>query len=105
MTSVLFIALQAYNQKVRFAAIGLIEMYNSGGAVEAVDFVSDHSECRLDIRGRGSGQFGAYSSIKPTFCTVNSEEEEFEFNGNSNFLKVIVPPRINSWNVSIHFEA
>lgn len=69
-----------YDKKFQFAPIGLIEMYNSGGAVEAVDFVSDHSRCRLDTKGRGSGQFGAYSSIKPKFCTVNSEEEEFEFN-------------------------
>lgn len=80
-------------------------MYNSGGAVEAVDFVSDHSRCRLDIKGRGSGQFGAYSSIKPKFCTVNSQEVEFEFNGKDKFLKLVIPPKNSSWVISIHFEA
>lgn len=80
-------------------------MYNSGGAVEAVDFVSDHSRGRLDIKGRGSGQFGAYSSIKPKFSTVNSGEVDFEFNSKDKFLKLVIPPKNNSWVISIHFEA
>lgn len=35
--------LQIYDQEVEFAPIGLINMYNSGGAVEAVNSINENS--------------------------------------------------------------
>ncbi|KAL5991049.1 hypothetical protein ACLOJK_011955 [Asimina triloba] len=54
-------------------------MYISGGAVESVNFSGGSSNCQLNIRGRGPGHFGAYSSRRPTSCTVISREAEFNF--------------------------
>lgn len=94
--------LQVYNQKIQFAPIGLIDMYNSGGAVEAVEFSKDSGSFgTIIIKGRGAGRFGAYSNPKPKFCTVNSKEEAFEFNVGHNFLCVTIPSGTNSWEITL----
>ncbi|OVA19719.1 Glycosyl hydrolases 36 [Macleaya cordata] len=93
--------IQVYSQTFQFTPIGLIDMYNSGGAVEAVKFFSDPPNSRINIEGRGSGRFGAYSSRKPKLCTINTEEVDFEFKG-ENFLILSVPAGINSWEIAIY---
>ncbi|KAF2314135.1 hypothetical protein GH714_023606 [Hevea brasiliensis] len=58
--------IRVLGQDIHFAPIGLLDMYNSGGAVEAVNCrITDSSECRIKMKGRGCGRFGAYSSTKP----------------------------------------
>ncbi|KAF5183437.1 Stachyose synthase [Thalictrum thalictroides] len=95
--------IKIYNQEVQFAPIGLVEMYNSGGAVEAVNFINNSSVSGININGRGSGSFGAYSSRKPKSCSVNSEEQEFEYRGEDNLLTIMIPARTNAWKISIFF--
>lgn len=46
-----FLFLQVYYQKIQFAPIGLIRMYNSGGAVEALGYVGDQLDCKIQIEG------------------------------------------------------
>ncbi|KAH0969874.1 hypothetical protein GBA52_022030 [Prunus armeniaca] len=93
--------IKVYKQEIEFAAIGLLNMYNSGGAVEAIDCFGDESSCEIHIKGRGGARsFGAYSSLKPKACSVNSiDEEEFEFRGEDNLLTVTIPPRTSCWNI------
>lgn len=82
-------------------------MYNSGGAIEAMDFVSDRdrSLCRLSIKGRGSGLFGAYSSVKPKVCTVNSTSEEFMFKDDNHMLTLTIPSGVDYWEICVCFDA
>ena len=61
-------------------------MYNSGGAVEALDCYMDTSECIIKIKGKGCGRFGAYSSIRPKRCIVDMKEEEFSYNAENGLL-------------------
>ncbi|CAA3028949.1 probable galactinol--sucrose galactosyltransferase 2 [Olea europaea subsp. europaea] len=93
-----------YHQKVHFAPIGLVNMYNSGGAVEAIE-VSDDSSCYgVQIKGRGAGIFGAYSDIKPNFCSVNNiREAEFDYRSEKHFLTVSIPTGTNAWDVTVHY--
>nr|CAD1827719.1 unnamed protein product [Ananas comosus var. bracteatus] len=100
----------------RFAPLGLIDMFNAGGAVEgltyhilngirlleldssfvgaAVNGDSTHSSeiSRIESVGivcievRGCGRFGAYSSVKPRKCTVGSVEVEFSYDSASGLL-------------------
>ena len=63
-------------------------MYNSGGAVEALNCTKDLSSCKIKIKGRGCGRFGAYSSIKPKCCMVNMKKEEFTYNAEDGLLTV-----------------
>lgn len=63
-------------------------MYNSGGAVEAMDCTMNLSGCIIKIKGRGCGRFGTYSSAKPRSCTVDMKEVEFIYNTENGLLTV-----------------
>lgn len=78
-------------------------MYNSGGAVGAMDFFNGNRTRRLSIKGRGSGLFGAYSNIKPKTCTVNSKNMEFQYDTQDKFLTLTIPLGVNSWETEICF--
>lgn len=93
--------MQTYSQETQFAAIGLINMYNSGGAIEAI--IGESSCNKIRIRGRGEGIFGAYMSLEPQFCYVNMEEVQFKFSSEEHFLTVDVPTGTNSWDIDIHY--
>ncbi|XP_064961648.1 probable galactinol--sucrose galactosyltransferase 2 [Musa acuminata AAA Group] len=97
--------IKSYDDTIQFAPIGLIKMYNSGGAIEAMDFMSDRSLCRLSIKGRGSGLFGAYSSLKPKVCTVNSTSEEFMFKDDNHMLTLTIPSGVDYWEICVCFDA
>ncbi|ERN19108.1 probable galactinol--sucrose galactosyltransferase 2 [Amborella trichopoda] len=96
-----------YDCKVQFSPIGLVNMYNSGGAIEAIDFVSDNLKCEVKIKGLGCGLFGAYSSTRPNFCTVNTKETAYEFEPKTGFLTLIIPTGIHYedsfWSISLSF--
>ncbi|CAN6690336.1 unnamed protein product [Malus baccata var. baccata] len=96
--------IKVYKQNIEFAAIGLLNMYNSGGAVEAVECFSHNSSSEIHIKGRGGGSFGAYSSLKPKACSVNSkDDEDFEFRDeDDNLLKVTVPAT-TSWKIVLRY--
>lgn len=93
--------IKTYSQETQFAAIGLINMYNSGGAIEAI--IGESSCNKIRIRGRGEGIFGAYMSLEPQFCYVNMEEVQFKFSSEEHFLTVDVPTGTNSWDIDIHY--
>ncbi|KAL0904718.1 hypothetical protein M5K25_026859 [Dendrobium thyrsiflorum] len=94
---------QVYDKNVEFAPIGLIQMYNSGGAVENIDFSNKNSDLVLHIEGRGSGIFGAYSSRQPEYCTLNSKQVEFKFSIADNFLTLNIPVGLHFWALDIFF--
>ncbi|KAK1559859.1 hypothetical protein Q3G72_019153 [Acer saccharum] len=66
-----------FGQNFLFALIGLLDMYNSGGAVDTMNWIIELSECIIKIKGTGCGRFGAYSNIKPQRCMLDMKEEEF----------------------------
>lgn len=76
---------QVYNSH-HFAPIGLIDMYNSGGAIEGLLCSQLPSGCKIQIKTRGCGRFGAYSSSKPSYCTVKGEETKFNYNTEDGLL-------------------
>ncbi|XP_073012266.1 probable galactinol--sucrose galactosyltransferase 1 [Typha latifolia] len=61
-----------------FAPIGLISMFNSGGAIKELRFESLGSET-IELQVHGSGTIGAYSSVRPKKVTVDSEVVEFNY--------------------------
>lgn len=93
-----------YHQHIQFAPIGLINMYNSGGAIKDIDCLNNDTEIHLIIKGKQPGLFGAYSSKQPKSCTLNSKEVEFNFHGENNFLTLTIPLGRKSWTVDLHFE-
>ncbi|GLT77027.1 hypothetical protein SLA2020_486520 [Shorea laevis] len=77
-----------FNNDLLFAPIGLLDMYNSGGAVEALNCTMDLPGCTIKVKGRGCGRFGAYSSTKPRHCMVDTKEEEFTYSAEDGLLTV-----------------
>ncbi|KAG7023090.1 putative galactinol--sucrose galactosyltransferase 2 [Cucurbita argyrosperma subsp. argyrosperma] len=80
--------IRVFGNDIHFAPIGLLDMYNSGGAIETLSHSMDLSQCTIKMRGRFCGRFGAYSSTKPSRCTVDLKEEEFTYESGSRLLRV-----------------
>lgn len=68
-----------------FAAIGLINMFNSGGAIKKLKYESDKDES-VNIKVRGCGKFGAYASVRPKRITAGTHEIGFEYEEKSGFI-------------------
>ncbi|XP_022987600.1 probable galactinol--sucrose galactosyltransferase 6 isoform X3 [Cucurbita maxima] len=90
-----------------FAPIGLIDMFNAGGAIDGLKYEvkvgseltegteasGGQSENRsselvgiVHLEVKGCGRFGAYSSAKPRRCTVDSSEVEFGYESESGLV-------------------
>lgn len=73
---------------VRFAPLGLINMFNSVGTVEDMEVSGDNS-IRVDLKGEGI--FMAYSSSAPDMCCVEDKEAEFKWEEETGKLSFYVP--------------
>ncbi|XP_050235615.1 probable galactinol--sucrose galactosyltransferase 6 isoform X2 [Mercurialis annua] len=98
-----------------FAPLGLIAMYNAGGAIEGlkyevkegaqlseidegykgetsvvcnerVDNLSNELVGKVYMEVRGCGKFGAYSSTKPMKCIVDHNDVDFEYDSSSGMV-------------------
>ena len=92
-----------FGHDVQFAPIGLLDMYNSGGAVEALDCTMDVAECIIKIKGKGCGRFGAYSNFRPKRCMVDMKEEEFFYNPKDGLLTIKLDGEGNSRDIELVF--
>ncbi|KAK9289200.1 hypothetical protein L1049_017674 [Liquidambar formosana] len=78
------------NEKAKFAPIGLENMFNSGGAIEFLEYGCSGSLCSVKIKVKGAGMFLAYSSGKPIEIILNGKKVEFEWTSNG-ILRFEVP--------------
>uniref|UniRef100_A0A0D9W0H1 galactinol--sucrose galactosyltransferase n=1 Tax=Leersia perrieri TaxID=77586 RepID=A0A0D9W0H1_9ORYZ len=78
---------------VSFAPIGLLDMFNSSGAVEECDVRAlDGSDIAVVmLRVRGCGRFGAYVSRRPTRCMLDAAEVDFSYDGDTGLVVIDVP--------------
>lgn len=87
-----------------FAPIGLIKMFNSGGSIKQFDYDSKKTGI-INLRIRGCGSFGAYSSLKPKRITMdNIENQDFNYDQNSGLLTLDLPvaeAELYNWNIAI----
>ncbi|XP_012857188.1 PREDICTED: probable galactinol--sucrose galactosyltransferase 2 [Erythranthe guttata] len=85
-----FCPVKVVAEEISFAPIGLLDMFNSTGAVEQfeVEKTNGGSEpltgkrlpvVTIKLEVRGCGRFGFYSSQKPIICTVDKIETEFNY--------------------------
>ena len=64
---------------VQFAPIGLVNMLNTGGAIQSVEFGDEMSEVAVKIAVKGAGEMKVYSSERPAGCRINGEEARFVY--------------------------
>ncbi|XP_047956761.1 probable galactinol--sucrose galactosyltransferase 2 [Salvia hispanica] len=93
--------IHAVNDTLDFSPIGLVDMFNSGGATEGLSFSNDEPSIRIEARG--CGRFGAYCSKKPTRCTVDRDEVEFEYDPDNGLLIVKLEGECRIKNINIYY--
>ncbi|PIN23823.1 hypothetical protein CDL12_03445 [Handroanthus impetiginosus] len=91
------------SNNIVFAPIGLVKMFNSGGAIKELNYKAEKPGT-VDMKVRGCGMFGAYSSVRPTRIQVDTREVEFEYDEASGFVKFalqIPEKEMYLWNVIV----
>ncbi|XXG72428.1 hypothetical protein AAC387_Pa07g1524 [Persea americana] len=86
-----------------FAPIGLIKMFNSGGAIKELLYEADRNAI-VDMKVRGCGIFGSYSSTLPKRITVDGEEIEFAYDESKCLVTLLlsVPQEeLYLWSITI----
>lgn len=87
-----------------FAAIGLLGMFNSGGAVRELRFGGEDAD--VELRVRGSGTVGAYSSTKPTCVAVDSKAVGFSYDATCGLISFelgIPDQEMYLWTVTVGY--
>ncbi|KAK6135489.1 hypothetical protein DH2020_030775 [Rehmannia glutinosa] len=76
-----------------FAPLGLIDMFNSGGAIEGLKYdlkvvedLGSEAVAVVSMAVKGCGRFGSYSSTRPRKCTVGSSAVDFEYDSVSGLV-------------------
>ncbi|KAL3748129.1 hypothetical protein ACJRO7_009370 [Eucalyptus globulus] len=83
--------IRVFDEKYQFAPLGLLDMYNSGGAVEVMNSSLDSSGRKIEIQVRGCGRFGAYSNSKPRSCSISGKEEDLGYDAENGMLTITLP--------------
>lgn len=100
-------SVQEITRGISFAPIGLLNMFNSGAAVEQSNNMLNEDRspsATVVLRVRGCGQFGAYLSRKPIRCTLDSSEVDSSYNSVTGLLTINIPvPEMEmyKWNLEI----
>lgn len=101
---------------IAFAPIGLLDMFNTGGAIEQfvvktvtsdTDSVNNELQptAMVALTVRGCGRFGVYSSQRPLKCAMDSVETEFTYNSENGLVTLTIPvpeKEMYRWSVDIH---
>lgn len=74
---------------VQYAPIGLVNMLNSGGAIQSLG--CDHVEGIVRVGVKGSGEMKIFASEKPRSCTINRLTVDFSYNDHVVVVQVPWP--------------
>ncbi|XP_020226451.1 galactinol--sucrose galactosyltransferase [Cajanus cajan] len=74
-------------KSIKFAPIGLVNMLNTGGAVQSLAFDEAHNLVEVGVRGKG--EMRVYASERPSTCRIDGKEVDFEYE--ESMVKIQVP--------------
>ncbi len=77
--------------QVMFAAVGLVNMLNAGGAVMSCELDTSTSAISVSMRLRGAGQLLAFSSQRPRSVEFGGKKIQFEYDVAVSALKFTIP--------------
>ncbi|KAF8378250.1 hypothetical protein HHK36_029589 [Tetracentron sinense] len=83
-------------KSIQFAAIGLVNMLNSGGAIQSITFDDDGHSVQIGVKG--TGEMRVFASEKPIACRIDGHDVAFAY---EEHLVVIQVPWPNSSNLSV----
>lgn len=99
------VPLKKLSNGATFAPIGLLKMFNSGGAIKELNYESMRT-ASIGMKVRGCGIFGVYSSVRPKKITVDAEEIEFEYKEGSGLITLalrIPEQELYLWDMTVDF--
>ncbi|KAK6928371.1 Glycosyl hydrolases 36 [Dillenia turbinata] len=80
---------------LQFAPIGLVNMLNSGGAIQFVEYKNVGTLVQVGVKG--SGEMRVFASEKPRACKINGEDVGFVY---EDHMVVVQVPWIDSLKIS-----
>lgn len=83
-------------KQIPFAPIGLVNMLNSGGAIQSLEF--DNNADSVQIGVKGTGEMRVFAAEKPVGCRVNGIDAAFVY---EEQMIVVQVPWPNSTGLSI----
>ncbi|CAL5207696.1 unnamed protein product [Lathyrus oleraceus] len=101
-----FYPIKEIAQGIWFAPIGLLDMFNTGGAVEQFEIHQKGVAASVSLKVRGSGRFGVYCSQRPVKCVVGDNENEFKYESETGLTTFYIPVSVEDmykWSVEIQF--
>ncbi|WCJ22345.1 Stachyose synthase [Euphorbia peplus] len=72
-----FSPVKKLGSKIKFAPIGLINMFNNGGTVKKLEYYDENLGVKIEVKG--GGKFLGYSNVCPAKCFLNGEKVGFEW--------------------------
>ncbi|KAA0053646.1 putative galactinol--sucrose galactosyltransferase 5 [Cucumis melo var. makuwa] len=78
---------------LHFAPIGLVNMLNTGGAIQSVDYDDDLSSVEIGVKG--CGEMRVFASKKPRACRIDGEDVGFKYD-QDQMVVVQVPWPVDS---------
>ncbi|KAJ3677562.1 hypothetical protein LUZ60_003286 [Juncus effusus] len=99
------IPIKKLSNGVSIAPIGLLRMFNSGGAIKEITYESDQISA-VGLKVRGAGTVGIYSSVRPKRVLVGGNEVEFEYGECNGLVEFELEVRIEElylWDVRVEF--
>ncbi|XP_052176034.1 galactinol--sucrose galactosyltransferase-like [Diospyros lotus] len=76
-------------KSAQFTPIGLVNMLNSGGAIESLAY--DDHESSVTVGVRGCGEMKAFASAKPIRCQMDGVDVDFGYDDEDHTATVQVP--------------
>nr|XP_010317879.1 probable galactinol--sucrose galactosyltransferase 2 isoform X1 [Solanum lycopersicum]XP_010317880.1 probable galactinol--sucrose galactosyltransferase 2 isoform X1 [Solanum lycopersicum] len=93
---------------ISFAPIGLMDMINSGGAIDQYEVHSDGTSqsrtATVSLKVRGCGRFGVYISQIPVKCSIDGADTLYNYNKEYGLLTMNIPvpqQEMYKWNIEI----
>lgn len=69
-----FVPIKTLRDNIKFAPIGLTNMFNSGGTLQEFEHVDIGVESIVNLKVKGTGELLAYASVSPKKCYLNGLE-------------------------------
>lgn len=88
-------------KSVQFAPIGLVNMLNTGGAIQS--FVFNEDESCVQVGVKGTGELRVFASEKPTSCRIEGNDVAFEYEQSMVIIQVPWPASSTSSTVEYKF--
>ncbi|KAK7291611.1 hypothetical protein RIF29_06901 [Crotalaria pallida] len=84
---------------VQFAPIGLVNMLNTGGSIQSLEFDEHENVARVGLRGHG--EMRVFASEKPESCKIDGAPVEFDYE--DNMVRLQVPWPVSSFMSMVEY--